>query len=100
MSKQNAILQFIKQHKEQKGYPPTLREIGKAVNLKSTSSVKGYIDRLEKKGLLQRLPLSPRSIEIISDRVLTNDVFVAEWLNDVPVAIHWQGRRYVYVPMR
>lgn len=65
MNRQEAILTFIKQHIRDKGYPPTVREIGTAVGLTSSSTVHGHIERLEKKGLIRRDPLKPRAIQII-----------------------------------
>ena len=54
--KQTAILEFIRSEIEQKGYPPSVREICSAVGLKSTSSVHAHLTQLEKKGLLRRDP--------------------------------------------
>lgn len=64
LSRQNNILHFIYQYVEQKGYPPTVREIGEAVFLSSTSTVHGYLSRLEKNGFIKRDPSKPRAIEI------------------------------------
>ncbi|WP_439426176.1 transcriptional repressor LexA [Oenococcus alcoholitolerans] len=63
-SKQLGILRFIYKKQNEKGYPPTVREIGEAVGLSSTSTVHGHIDRLEKKGYLHKDPTKPRAIEI------------------------------------
>lgn len=63
-TRQDDILRFIHEQVEAKGYPPTVREIGEAVNLSSTSTVHGHLSRLEKKGLLQRDPTKPRAIEL------------------------------------
>lgn len=63
-SRQEEILRFIHERVAKKGYPPTVREIGEAVNLSSTSTVHGHLSRLEKKGLLQRDPTKPRAIEL------------------------------------
>lgn len=63
-TRQTDILRFIHTQVEEKGYPPTVREIGEAVNLSSTSTVHGHLSRLEKKGLLQRDPTKPRAIEL------------------------------------
>jgi repressor LexA len=63
--KQLEILQFIKNEIQLKGYPPAVREICKAVNLKSTSTVHGHLSRLEKKGYIRRDPTKPRAIEIL-----------------------------------
>lgn len=63
-TRQSEILKYIHSQVEAKGYPPTVREIGTAVNLSSTSTVHGHLSRLEKKGLLQRDPTKPRAIEL------------------------------------
>ncbi|MGI6141849.1 MAG: transcriptional repressor LexA, partial [Caldicoprobacterales bacterium] len=64
-----------------RGYPPSVREICDAVGLKSTSTVHGYLERLEKKGLIRRDPTKPRAIEILDD---TTYVFKKELVN-VPI---------------
>ncbi|HET7629152.1 MAG TPA: transcriptional repressor LexA [Bacillales bacterium] len=73
MSKrQNDILQFIKSEVLKKGYPPSVREIGTAVGLASSSTVHGHLDRLEKKGLIRRDPTKPRAIEVLDDDLNSN----------------------------
>ena len=62
--KQKLILNFIIHNTKIKGYPPSVREICKAVGLKSTSTVHGHLERLEKKGYIKRDPTKPRAIEI------------------------------------
>jgi SOS regulatory protein LexA len=64
-NRQQAILEFIKNEVREKGYPPSVREIGEAVGLASSSTVHGHLDRLEKKGLIRRDPTKPRAIEIL-----------------------------------
>ncbi|ANE47872.1 XRE family transcriptional regulator [Paenibacillus swuensis] len=66
-SRQLAILDFIKNEVRDKGYPPSVREIGEAVGLASSSTVHGHLDRLEKKGLIRRDPTKPRAIEILGN---------------------------------
>lgn len=66
-NRQNSILEFIKNEVRDKGYPPSVREIGEAVGLASSSTVHGHLDRLEKKGLIRRDPTKPRAIEILGD---------------------------------
>lgn len=63
-NRQQAILNFIKEEVREKGYPPSVREIGEAVGLASSSTVHGHLERLEKKGLIRRDPTKPRAIEI------------------------------------
>ena len=53
-SRQKQILQFIIQHIEMRGYPPTVREIGAAVNISSTSTVHAHLCNLEDAGLIER----------------------------------------------
>ena len=65
--KQSEILEYIKEQILEKGYPPAVREICKAVNLKSTSSVHSHLETLEKNGYIRRDPTKPRAIEIIDD---------------------------------
>ncbi|MCT4633675.1 MAG: transcriptional repressor LexA [Firmicutes bacterium] len=63
--KQTIILEYIKSVVMDKGYPPSVREIGEAVGLKSTSTVHGHLTRLEEKGYIRRDPTKPRAIEIL-----------------------------------
>ena len=65
--KQREILEFMKNEILNKGYPPTVRDICEAVNLKSTSSVHSHLETLEKNGYIHRDPTKPRAIEIIDD---------------------------------
>ena len=66
-SKQQQILDYIKQEILNRGYPPTVREICETVNLKSTSSVHSHLETLEKNGYIRRDPTKPRAIEICDD---------------------------------
>lgn len=66
-AKQQQILDYIKDEILKKGYPPTVREIGEMVNLKSTSSVHSHLETLEKNGYIKRDPTKPRAIEICDD---------------------------------
>lgn len=63
--RQEDILAFIKDEVRAKGYPPSVREIGEAVGLASSSTVHGHLARLEQKGLIRRDPTKPRAIEIL-----------------------------------
>lgn len=65
--KQQEILEYIKNEILNKGYPPAVREICEAVNLKSTSSVHSHLETLEKNGYIRRDPTKPRAIEIVDD---------------------------------
>ncbi|MEK4049567.1 MULTISPECIES: transcriptional repressor LexA [Bacillus] len=61
------ILTFIKEEVKSKGYPPSVREIGEAVGLASSSTVHGHLARLETKGLIRRDPTKPRAIEVLDE---------------------------------
>jgi len=63
--RQREILNFIKREVKEKGYPPSVREIGEAVGLSSSSTVHGHLARLESKGFIRRDPTKPRAIEIL-----------------------------------
>ena len=63
--RQANILEFIKQELHKKGYPPSVREIGEAVGLLSSSTVHGHLQTLEDKGYIRRDPAKPRAIEIL-----------------------------------
>ncbi len=65
--KQREILEFIKSEILNKGYPPSVRDICEAVNLKSTSSVHSHLNTLERNGYIRRDPTKPRAIEILDD---------------------------------
>ena len=66
--RQQEIFDFIKRYSAEYGYPPTVRDIGKAVGLTSSSTVHAHLANLEKLGLLRRDPSKPRAIELL-DRV-------------------------------
>ncbi|MBQ9135445.1 MAG: transcriptional repressor LexA [Lachnospiraceae bacterium] len=66
-TKQQEILEYIKDEILKKGYPPTVREICETVHLKSTSSVHSHLETLEKNGYIRRDPTKPRAIEICDD---------------------------------
>src|SRR5918995_7244546 len=63
--RQQEIFDFIKKYSAKYGYPPTVRDIGKAVGLASSSTVHAPLANLEKVGLLRRDPSKPRAIELL-----------------------------------
>jgi len=65
--RQRQILDFIKRQTRERGYPPSVREIGEAVGLSSSSTVHGHLARLEEKGYLRRDATKPRAIEVLDD---------------------------------
>ena len=65
--KQKEILEYIKAQILERGFPPAVRDICEAVNLKSTSSVHSHLETLERNGYIRRDPTKPRAIEIVDD---------------------------------
>ena len=66
-TRDKSILEFIRQKIWDSGFPPTVREIGEAVGLRSTSTVHNYLKRLELKGAIRKNPDSSRAIEVVAD---------------------------------
>lgn len=66
--RQQEIYEFIKKHLSEVGYPPTVREIGKAVGLTSSSTVHTHLANLEKFGVLKRNPSKPRALELLLEK--------------------------------
>lgn len=81
--KQIEILLYIKNEIQRQGYPPAVREICKGVNLKSTSTVHGHLEKLETKGYIRKDPTKPRAIEILDK----NDDFllIRKRTVDIPI---------------
>jgi repressor LexA len=81
--RQQDILEFIKEEVKLKGYPPSVREIGEAVGLASSSTVHGHLARLESKGLIRRDPTKPRAIEILD---MSDDAHIPKYeIVNVPI---------------
>ncbi|MBP2631572.1 MAG: SOS-response transcriptional repressor, LexA [Firmicutes bacterium] len=66
--RQQEIFSFIKEALINNGYPPSVREIGKAVGLKSSSTVHGHLAKLEEYGLIKRDPTKPRAIDLLDEK--------------------------------
>lgn len=81
--RQSEIFDFIKYVVQNKGYPPSVREIGEAVGLASSSTVHGHLSRLEEKGYIRRDPTKPRAIEIVNEEL--EDAIDIEETIQVPV---------------
>lgn len=79
--RQSAILEYIKRQLKNKGYPPSVREIGEAVGLRSSSTVHAYLRQLEEIGAIRRDPTKPRAIEIVPE----NGGFTQKEMVNVPV---------------
>ncbi|WP_088227661.1 transcriptional repressor LexA [Desulfosporosinus sp. FKB] len=80
--RQTRILDFIKQEIHKKGYPPSVREIGEAVGLLSSSTVHGHLQTLEDKGYIRRDPTKPRAIEILDG---TSDALDSRKVVHIPI---------------
>lgn len=63
--RQRQVLEFIVRRLRERGYPPSVREIGNALGLRSSSTVHGHLNRLEEKGFIRRDPTKPRAIEVL-----------------------------------
>jgi repressor LexA len=103
-SRQQEIFQFIKRYASKYGYPPTVREIGKAVGLASSSTVHAHLANLEKYGVLRRDPTKPRAIELLLDKarqaVAPNETLplVGRVAAGAPVLAEENIEDYVQVP--
>ena len=85
--RQSEILQYIKDFLVDKGYPPSVREIGTAVGLKSSSTVHRYLAMLEENGAIRRDATKPRAIDIMGEN---------PWGRTIPIPLHVadSGRQY------
>ena len=63
--RQRQILEFLRTHSHNHSYPPTVREIGQAVGLSSSSTVQNHLNALETKGLIRRDPTKSRTVEVV-----------------------------------
>ena len=66
--RQQEIFDFVRKYVSEHGYPPTVRDIGKAIGLTSSSTVHAHLANLEKLGVLRRDPTKPRAIEVLKDK--------------------------------
>ena len=103
--KQLEILEYIKSEILRIGYPPAVREICEAVNLRSTSSVHAHLESLEKNGYIRRDPTKPRAIEIIDDtfnltrREMVNVPMVGQVAAGEPILAEQNITNYFPMPM-
>lgn len=81
--KQIEILLYIKSEVQRQGYPPSVRDICKGVDLKSTSTVHSYLEKIELKGYIRKDPTKPRAIEILDKN--ENPLLVSKKTVDVPI---------------
>ena len=66
-SRQKEILTFIQSYIKKKSYPPSVREIGEALGLSSSSTVHAHLIKLEKKGFIKKDPTKPRTLKVLLD---------------------------------
>lgn len=84
--RQRQVLEFIKAEIMRKGYPPTVRDIGEAVGLSSSSTVHSHLAALESKGLIRRDPTKPRALEVLdTDRPSAAPVVALRNVVELPV---------------
>ena len=102
--KQLEILEYIKSQILERGFPPAVREICEAVNLKSTSSVHSHLETLEKNGYIRRDPTKPRAIEILADsfnltrREMVNVPIVGQVAAGEPILAQENIENYFPIP--
>ncbi len=101
--RQQEIFEFIKRYSARHGYPPTVRDIGKAIGLTSPSTVHAHLTNLEKVGLLRRDPSRPRALELLVDSAKkavrpTGLPLVGEVAAGAPVLAEENIEDYVGVP--
>ena len=103
--KQQEILDYIKSQILERGFPPAVRDICEAVNLKSTSSVHSHLETLEKNGYIRRDPTKPRAIEILDDsfnftrREMVNVPIVGRVAAGEPILAEQNIENYFPIPM-
>lgn len=104
-AKQLEILEYIKSQILERGFPPAVRDICEAVNLKSTSSVHSHLETLEKNGYIRRDPTKPRAIEILDDsfnllrREVVNVPIVGRVAAGEPILAEQNVENYFPIPM-
>jgi repressor LexA len=99
--RQRAILDYLRGFVDEHGYPPTVREIGEAVGLRSPSTVHAHLAQLERAGLLRRDPTKPRAIEL-TDRIPQPDIHKLPLIGEIaaggPLLAEQNIEEYVAVP--
>jgi repressor LexA len=101
--RQQEIFDFVKRYAGEHGYPPTVRDIGKAIGLTSSSTVHAHLANLEKLGLLRRDPTKPRAIEVLVDKAkaaaaATGLPLVGQVAAGQPILAEENIEEYVTVP--
>ena len=103
--KQKEILEYIKSQILDRGFPPSVRDICEAVNLRSTSSVHAHLETLEQNGYIRRDPTKPRAIEILDDtfnltrREITNVPLIGRVAAGEPLLAQENIENYFPIPV-
>jgi repressor LexA len=84
-TRQRNIMEYIIAEVQQKGYPPSVREIGEAVGLSSSSTVHAHLAKLEQLGYIRRDPTKPRAIEVLVGGMAENQIDYYQELINIPV---------------
>ena len=104
-AKQLEILEYIKSQILERGFPPAVRDICEAVNLKATSSVHSHLETLEKNGYIKRDPTKPRAIEVLDDsfhmirREMVNVPIIGRVAAGEPILAEQNIENYFPIPM-
>ena len=72
-NKEEELLNFIRNHQEEFGYPPTVREMCRAIKVSSTSTISYYLNKLENNGLIKKSPNKNRALEIVGETINFSD---------------------------
>ncbi|PAD67130.1 hypothetical protein CHH83_20595 [Bacillus sp. 7586-K] len=67
-TRQREVLDIIIEHYDEKGYAPSYREIAKRMDIASSSTIQGYLERLKSKGLVTWEPSQPRTLKVINEK--------------------------------
>jgi repressor LexA len=97
--RQRNILSFIKQHIEEHGYPPTVREIGEAVSLSSSSTVHAHLKALEEKGMIRRDAVLTRAIQLVNSDIMPAMKSVKSKMADLTHSASEAVGRIVNIPI-
>ncbi|NLU52934.1 MAG: transcriptional repressor LexA [Clostridiaceae bacterium] len=86
IDKQKKILDFVNRYQSEKGYPPSVREICKAVGFKSTSTVHAYIKKLEEEGQISKDATKPRALKVLDSSKRSLEGYISDQeIDNIPV---------------
>ena len=96
--REKSILAFIEMQVKKEGYPPSVREIGKAVGLSSTATVHGYIKRLKEKGYISKVDQKGRTLKVVKGGKFKNQEQISK-MNDTCTQDVYTSKEMVNVPI-